>query len=271
MIKTSPLPTVFLQEATKLFGPRMQGVASVPWQIEDLEKRPLNLTKDRKKGRVAFYVTPRALDARLNLLFGAFWDVYFKIEKMGNTFVALATLKINEIVREDVAQQAVAYDSGKEDENAVTRAQASAYKRAAVKFGIGAYLYRFTKERQVWLPVNDYKQFENPEVELSDLPAWARPVAPQQLLLQELQHLCGTEETTELSETLEKYWGLKSIKTLDDDSAFALSMCVARISDWMAHTGVPLETVVKRYTDNSKSESQTGFTSGLKRDGKNGS
>jgi hypothetical protein len=55
-----------------------------------------------------------------------------------------------------------------DDENAATRAEAQAFKRACACFGLGRYLYDFDKE---WVDLDEYKR----PVRTPSLPEWALP------------------------------------------------------------------------------------------------
>jgi len=55
-----------------------------------------------------------------------------------------------------------------DDENAMTSAEAQAFKRACTCFGLGRYFYSFS---EMWVELNDYKQ----PLHLPNLPPWALP------------------------------------------------------------------------------------------------
>jgi hypothetical protein len=57
-----------------------------------------------------------------------------------------------------------------DDENAMTSAEAQAFKRACSCFGLGRYFYNFA---EMWVDVNEYKQPK----QQPKLPLWALPVA----------------------------------------------------------------------------------------------
>lgn len=64
-------------------------------------------------------------------------------------------------------------ESWVDDDNACTSAEAQAFKRACVCFGLGRYLYDLPETD--WLPIDKYsKQFKTPP----QLPEWASPKAP---------------------------------------------------------------------------------------------
>jgi hypothetical protein len=55
-----------------------------------------------------------------------------------------------------------------DEQNAMTTAEAQAFKRAASCYGLGRYLYNFV---EMWVPLNEYRQ----PAELPKLPYWALP------------------------------------------------------------------------------------------------
>src|SRR5713226_6806256 len=60
-----------------------------------------------------------------------------------------------------------------DDENAMTSAEAQAFKRACSCLGFGRYFYNFA---EMWVEVNEYKQPK----EFPRLPAWALPANERQ-------------------------------------------------------------------------------------------
>lgn len=269
MIRTTPFPITFLQDCRGLWGPRIQKVASQQFDVHELQKRILQKTKDGSKAKPAFYIDPRTLDNRLNLMFGGGWAVSFDITPTDHLLVVRATLNINGIVREDVSSEPVL--TAKKDWNtkkvtmvtnemATTAAQAAAYKRAAVKFGISAYLYDF-KDEIIWLPVDPKfkSQFKDPSIKLTDLPEFARPNPGPQIVMSELVYLCGTDDAETLKSTLQKFWGLDTVRNLDRDDSFRLAACIARVSDFMAFTGKSLEQLLEDRERAAKAGGAMGF------------
>lgn len=55
-----------------------------------------------------------------------------------------------------------------DEQNALTSAEAQAFKRASSCFGLGRYLYNFT---EMWVRLNEYRQ----PLEIPPLPKWALP------------------------------------------------------------------------------------------------
>jgi hypothetical protein len=65
-----------------------------------------------------------------------------------------------------------------DDENAMTSAEAQAFKRACSCFGLGRYFYNFA---EMWVDLNEYKQPK----QQPKLPSWALPVAEKRLASRE--------------------------------------------------------------------------------------
>jgi hypothetical protein len=260
MIKTTPFPTTFLQGYPGLWGPRIQVVSGQTFTVDELQKRVLMTTKDKKKGKPAFYVDPRTLDHRLNLCFGGAWNIYFKMDQTGDIMIAHATLIINGIVREDISSEIWKKGANKADNMSTTKASAAAYKRAAVKFGITSYMYEF-KNEIIWYPIdpNYDKAFKDPNIKLSDLPAFARPVPGPQFVLDELIYLCDTDDPEVLKKTLSKYWGLDSVKDLDRDDCFRLAACIARVSDFLELSGKTIEQLADEKAKGVAGDKAMGF------------
>jgi hypothetical protein len=244
-------------------------VASQQFDVHELQKRILQKTKDGSKAKPAFYIDPRTLDHRLNLMFGGAWSVGFHVDMGERLLVARATLNINGIVREDVSSESVTstkkdWDTKKEtiitNEMATTAAQAAAYKRAAVKFGISAYLYDF-KDEIIWLEVDPKwkSQFKDPSIKLKDLPQFARPIPGPQIVMDELVYLCGTEDAAVLKDTLKKFWGVTTLKDLDRDDSFRLAACIARVADFLSFTGKSIEQLAEDRVNAAKSSGAMGF------------
>ena len=157
---------------------------SQPFAVADVKWRVTNKTQDGKKGCVAPYADPRAYTARLNEVFSpAGWA----FELSSETTVGLTRMRAGKCVPTGkvaiiatlnifgIGKKASAGEMWADDENAVTRAEAQAKKRAASMFGLGEYFYRFKElGNSLWVPLDDRG---NP-TQVPALPKWALP-APQ--------------------------------------------------------------------------------------------
>ena len=74
-----------------------------------------------------------------------------------------------------------------DDENAATRAEAQAFKRACACFGLGRYLYDFDKG---WVDLDQYKR----PVRTPSLPEWALPAYVRQQQAAQRSPKTGAEQ-----------------------------------------------------------------------------
>lgn len=114
---------------------RLLDALSAPFSDADVKAKVQ--TKPNAKGNslVVVYVDARVVVARLNEVFGLRWSVEHRHAAMGNGVEAQIT--VGDITRSDVGTV------GDGDLNPEKSAYSDAVKRAAVGFGVGAYLYRF--------------------------------------------------------------------------------------------------------------------------------
>jgi hypothetical protein len=154
---------------------------SQPFAIPDVKWRVTNKTQDGKKGCLAAYADPRAYTARLNEVFTA---AGWAFELSSETTVGLTRMRAGKCVPTGkvtiiatldifgIGKKASTGEMWADDDNAVTRAEAQAKKRAASMFGLGEYFYRFKELGSVlWVPLDDRG---NP-TKLPALPGWALP------------------------------------------------------------------------------------------------
>jgi len=144
-----------------------------PFPPDVIQWKPQSISRDKTRAMAAAYADSRAYIDRLNAVVGS-----------GNWFIDCEVLPI--VVARDGKQSTkitvrvvlgirgvgMHMDVGEEwadDDNAMTSAFAQAFKRAAMHFGLGRYLYDLPKK---WYPINEYKQFVPPGPQL---PSWALP------------------------------------------------------------------------------------------------
>lgn len=109
-----------------------------PFRIEDLSWKPGPGSATKK---IAFaHADSRAYDDRLNQVFGNDWNVEFEVIPTNDRIVCVSKLTIKGIVRSATGESLFAMGQGTND-NATTSAEAQSYKRSAVRFGLGQYLY----------------------------------------------------------------------------------------------------------------------------------
>jgi hypothetical protein len=88
------------------------------------------------------YADPRAYQDRLNQVAGSEWSDHYQVLDGGA--VVLCELTVCGVTRSDIGEASPG------DRNTATSALAQAFKRAAVKFGIGRYLYDLPKQWVDW-------------------------------------------------------------------------------------------------------------------------
>jgi len=133
-----------------------------PFPPELVNWKPQTLTSDKKRGMAVAFVSPRAYIDRLNEVAGGSWSDDYEIHNGGG--VVLCRLTILGATRADIGEA----EPG--DQNTATSAIAQAFKRACVKFGLGAYLYKLPK---LWMDYDQQKRSFTPAAlaELADYAA----------------------------------------------------------------------------------------------------
>ena len=148
-----------------------------PFDPSEIKWRVTHTNRDGNRGAVIAFADPRAYTDRLNQLFTPTgwtrtYDVStvssvtrMKKDKLIQTGKVLVTCTLT------ITGLGCHTGSGEDwadEENAMTAAEAQAFKRACSCFGLGRYLYNFT---EMWVPLNEYRQ----PAEFPKLPHWALP------------------------------------------------------------------------------------------------
>jgi len=140
-----------------------------PFSVMSVEWKPGAITQDKSKALALAYVDSRAYIARLNALAGGDWSDEYQVFALQDRVAVICRLTIFGVTRTGDGEALFAGDDERVDPNLVTSASAQAFKRACVKFGLGAYLYDLP---QVWC---DYDQKSRRIVNPPKLPDWAVP------------------------------------------------------------------------------------------------
>src|SRR5215469_2882939 len=149
----------------------------MPFPPDQVRWRVMNTSTDKKRGQIVPYADPRAYTDRLNALFSPQgWTRDYQVETINNiTRVskgeALITGKV--LVTCTVTISGLGSHSGTgekwaDDPNGMTAADAQAFKRACVVFGLGRYFYDFVAP---WVDLDQNRQPRK----TPPLPAWAIP------------------------------------------------------------------------------------------------
>ena len=133
-----------------------------------------------KRGQLAAYADPRAYTDRLNEVFGEWgWTRDYDVQVAQNFERRALTEKnkpaacakivvVSRVTVHGLGSHTGVGEEWADDENAATRAEAQAFKRACSCFGLGRYLYDFDS---AWV---DLDQSGRP-VHTPNLPDWALP------------------------------------------------------------------------------------------------
>jgi hypothetical protein len=158
-----------------------------PFASKDVKWLVAATSRDGKKGRVTPYADPRAYTDRLNeVVTPSGWTREYTVY----TVSPITRMKKDKAIQSGkvlvtcvVTIPGIGTHSGSgeewaDDENAMTSAEAQAFKRACSCFGLGRYFYNFA---EMWVEVNDYKQPK----QQPKLPLWALPAAEKHLASRE--------------------------------------------------------------------------------------
>ena len=154
-----------------------------PFDPDLIYWKPQAINKAKTSAVAAAYADPRAYSDRFNeVLTPAGWSCHYEVTCIPpiagpestdwkNRFsykgkvLVVATVSI-----EGIGQNSGTGESDAVDENAITSAEAQAFKRAAARFGLGRYLYDLPKNQ--WVPYDDTsRRITDPP----ELPDWAIP------------------------------------------------------------------------------------------------
>ena len=150
---------------------------AVPFHPDDISWRITNTTQDRSRGCVIPYGDQRAYTDRLNEVFTpAGWTRTYDVTTLSPVTrvkrdKTIQTGKIIVTCVVSIAGLGTHTGSGEmwaDDDNAMTRAEAQAFKRACSCFGLGRYFYNFAEK---WV---DLDKFGKPK-SVPTLPTWALP------------------------------------------------------------------------------------------------
>jgi hypothetical protein len=148
-----------------------------PFDLSEIKWRVTHTTRDGRRGAVVAFADPRAYTDRLNLLFTPTgWTRTYDV----TTVSSLTRMRKDKIIQTGkvlvtctltISGLGCHAGSGEEwadEENAMTAAEAQAFKRAASCYGLGRYLYNLA---EMWVPLNEHRQL----VQVPTLPHWALP------------------------------------------------------------------------------------------------
>jgi hypothetical protein len=149
----------------------------VPFDQAQIKWRVMRTSDDRRSGIILPFADPRAYTDRLNQLFTpSGWTREYTISTVpsltrvdrGKAIVTSKVLVATAVTISRLGSHTGTGEEWADRENAVTAADAQAFKRACSCFGLGRYLYRF---EEIWVNLNRRGE----PVALPVLPQWALP------------------------------------------------------------------------------------------------
>jgi len=152
---------------------------AVPFDQTEIKWRVTHTTRDGSRGAVIAFADPRAYTDRLNRLFTPTgWTRSYEVSTVSSVTRTkkdklIQTGKVLVTCTLTITGLGCHAGSGEEwadEENAMTAAEAQAFKRAASCYGLGRYLYDLA---EMWVPLNEHRQ----PIQFPTLPQWALPKA----------------------------------------------------------------------------------------------
>ena len=283
MIRTSPVPISYLTTKYKfVLGRRVTRLLSEPFDKVSLRKRVLRKNRDGGTAIMAYYIDTRTLSLRLDQIVGATnWDTrIMEVKDCGDRLVCTASLTIGGTSRESegeelkqvvkyasYADKKAAKDAGlpepgptmESGELVFMKAGPQARKRAASEFGVGAYLYDL---KDISEPLNDRGFPKDNNIDMMNLPEWARPTPGPVLVVREAAYLLGIqlpedlkqvpkEDTERIQALLNDEFGVKTLSTgFSREDYLELAAVIARISDYLDANGGTLDDIKEEYAVN---------------------
>lgn len=148
-----------------------------PFDPSEIKWRVTHTTQDGRRGAVVAFADPRAYTDRLNHVFTPTgWTRTYNV----TTISAVSRQKRDKLIQTGkvlvtctVTIHGLGCHSGSgeewaDEQNAMTSAEAQAFKRACTCFCLGRYLYKFA---EMWVPLNEHRH----PLEYPSLPKWALP------------------------------------------------------------------------------------------------
>lgn len=150
---------------------------ATPFHPNAISWRVTNKSRDGKRGCVIPYADQRAYSDRLNDVFSpAGWTRTYEVTTLSpvtrvrkdKTIQTGKVIVTCVVTIHDLGVHSGSGEMWADDDNAMTRAEAQAFKRACSCFGLGRYFYEFG---EMWVDINEYGQ----PTSFPTLPAWALP------------------------------------------------------------------------------------------------
>ena len=171
-----------------------------PFSPKDVRWLVAATSRDGRKGRVLPYADPRAYTDRLNeVVTASGWTRQYSVHtiapvirmKKDKTIQTGKVLVTCTVTIAGVGSHSGSGEEWADDENAMTSAEAQAFKRACSCFGLGRYFYNFA---EMWVDLDEHKQPKNTPT----LPSWALPKGHKAANPPRMSETSGKESKTRL-------------------------------------------------------------------------
>ena len=169
-----------------------------PFSPKDVKWLVAATSRDGTKGRVTPYADPRAYTDRLNeVVTASGWTRQYAVHtispiirlKKDKTIQTGKVLVTCTVTIAGVGSHSGSGEEWADDENAMTSAEAQAFKRACSCFGLGRYFYDFA---EMWVELNEHKQPKS----IPTLPSWALPKGHKAANPPQMSETSGKESKT---------------------------------------------------------------------------
>ena len=172
-----------------------------PFSPKDVKWLVAATSRDGRKGRVTPYANPRAYTDRLNeVVTASGWTRQYAVHtispvvrlKKDKTIQTGKVLVTCTVTIAGIGSHSGSGEEWADDENAMTSAEAQAFKRACSCFGLGRYFYDFV---EMWVELNEHKQPKR----IPALPSWALPKGHKAANPPRMSETSDKESKTKLS------------------------------------------------------------------------
>jgi len=169
-----------------------------PFSPKDVKWLVAATSRDGTKGRVTPYADPRAYTDRLNeVVTASGWTRQYAVHtispvirmKKDKTIQTGKVLVTCTVTIAGVGSHSGSGEEWADDENAMTSAEAQAFKRACSCFGLGRYFYDFA---EMWVDIDEHKQPRS----IPTLPSWALPKGHKAAMPPQMSEKSGQESKT---------------------------------------------------------------------------
>jgi hypothetical protein len=171
-----------------------------PFSPKDVKWLVAATSCDGRKGRVTPYADPRAYTDRLNeVVTASGWTRQYAVHtispvirmKKDKTIQTGKVLVTCTVTIAGVGSHSGSGEEWADDENAMTSAEAQAFKRACSCFGLGRYFYDFA---EMWVEIDEHKQPKS----IPTLPSWALPKGHDAANPPQMRQTSGQKSQTRL-------------------------------------------------------------------------